>query len=316
MDWTGRFDGNGSEHARWHQRVRQVAQLPGSHEHVSLVGFASDEGVRRNAGRVGAAEGPAAIRGALGSLPLHRGLATGEVAIADHGDVTVDGEDLEIGQDAMGRTTAEALGAPGNRLTLVLGGGHETAWASYLGLTRSGIVDGRRWGVLNLDAHFDLRDADHPSSGTPFLQMAEAELAEGRAFHYGVIGISEHSNTGVLFERADELNVDYLLDHACTPERVTTFVNNFAAGIDVLYLTVDLDVLPGSVAPGVSAPAAMGVPPCTILHAVRAAARTGKLRLMDVVELNPSLDVDHRTARTAARLISEAAHLSTGQSRH
>ncbi|BAS14755.1 formimidoylglutamase [Arthrobacter sp. Hiyo8] len=46
----------------------------------------------------------------------------------------------------------------GGKLTVLLGGGHETAFASYLGVAGSETVrGGKRLGVLNLDAHFDLR---------------------------------------------------------------------------------------------------------------------------------------------------------------
>ena len=37
-------------------------------------------------------------------------------------------------------------------------------------------------------------------------------------------------------------------------------------------------------------------------------AATGTLALLDVVELNPPLDIDGRTARTAARLVDLAVH--------
>ena len=76
--WSGRHDGDGPEHARWHQAV-QVVEAPSpdgspvdavsssgapdpAADHVALLGFRSEEGVRRNRGRVGAAEGPAADR--------------------------------------------------------------------------------------------------------------------------------------------------------------------------------------------------------------------------------------------------------------
>lgn len=239
-------------------------------------------------------------------MALHHGIAEGSVALHDLGDVAVEGEDLEAGQAAMGDRIGDALAADGNVLTVVLGGGHETAWASYLGLTASGVVSGQRWGVLNLDAHFDLRSAERPTSGTPFQQMALAQSAAGEAFRYGVIGIAEPSNTGALFRRADELDVDYLFDVDCSTQHVTEFAENFIAGLDAVYLTIDLDVLPASVAPGVSAPASLGVPARAIVGAVRAVARSGKLRLMDVVELNPKYDVDGRTAKLGARLISEA----------
>jgi formiminoglutamase len=166
------------------------------------------------------------------------------------------------------------------------------------------VQGGLRLGVLNLDAHFDLRDEPLPSSGTPFLQMARAEAAAGRSFRYAVVGISEPNNTRVLFDKAEELGVRYLLDEDCSPGRVQEFVAGFLADIDVLYLTIDLDVLPAAVAPGVSAPAAYGVPLPVISAVCRQVAGSGKLLHLDVAELNPGFDIDGRTAKVAARLIN------------
>lgn len=344
--WTGRHDGDGPEHARWHEMVTltappEIALEPAGHhvhdpaaadardrepaadgrDHIGLVGFRTDEGVRRNGGRVGAADGPEALRRALAPLALHGPLASGQVAIRDYGDAVTAGQDLEAGQAQAARATTAALDAPGARLTVVLGGGHETAWSSYQGLVASRRMragdDGRRprWGVLNLDAHFDLRAEDRPTSGTPFLQMAEAEAAAGRELNYAVLGIAEPSNTSVLFDRARRLGVQWWTDVQCAEAGIggiTQFVADFAAGLDVLYLTIDLDLLPASVAPGVSAPAAFGVPTPLVVAAVRAAAGSGKLALLDVVELNPALDEGTRTARTAARLIDEAVRAVAG----
>lgn len=319
--WSGRVDGDGPEHARWHQRVRieDVAPAPwqgtgpgqGQQEHVAILGFRSDEGVRRNRGRTGAKDGPAALRSALSPLALHGPLAAGDVALIDCGDAQTVGEDLERGQQQAADRISAALDRPGNRLTVVLGGGHETAWASYLGLIGSGRgpAAGERWGVLNLDAHFDLREEQRATSGTPFAQMARAEQAAGRRLRYCVLGIAEPSNTRTLFDRAHELGVRWMSDLDCIqagPAGITQAVEDFARDLDVLYMTIDLDVLPAATAPGVSAPAGLGVPLPLVLSAVRAAAGTGKLALADVVELNPALDHDGRTARTAARLIDEA----------
>ena len=323
--WTGRHDGDGPEHARWHQAVQRVGAGHGepgtgpdpAADHVALLGFRSDEGVRRNRGRVGAADGPAALRRALSPLALHGPLARGEVGLHDLGDAETLGEDLEGGQSAAAALTSAALDRAGARLTVVLGGGHETAWSSYLGLVGSGLGPraGQRWGVLNLDAHFDLREEARPTSGTPFAQMAAAEQQVGRELHYAVLGIAEPSNTGALFDRARELGVRWWTDEQCLEAGaagVARFVEEFAAELDVLYLTIDLDVLPAAVAPGVSAPAAYGVPLPLVAAAVRAAARSGTLTLLDVVELNPSLDIDGRTARAAARLIDDAVRLVCG----
>lgn len=313
--WTGRFDGDDGEHRRWWQAVtpyrhndggtKAPADTAGPEIHPAadarpavILGFASDEGVRRNKGRPGAAAAPAALRSALGPLAFHL-----DRAVSDAGDVVVADGTLEAGQARAGQAIAAMLDA--GRLTVVLGGGHETAYASYLGVAQSNTVrGGKRLGVLNLDAHFDLRDDPLPSSGTPFRQMAEAEAAAGREFRYAVVGISEPNNTRALFRTAERLGVAYLLDEDCTAERVQAFVADFLAGVDVLYLTIDLDVLPASVAPGVSAPAAYGVPLPVIAAVCRQVADSGKLLHLDVAELNPEFDVDGRTAKVAARLVN------------
>ena len=66
--WTGRDDGPGSEHARWHSVIRPWSPGEPAAGAAVLLGFASDEGVRRNGGRIGAAAGPSALRAALASL--------------------------------------------------------------------------------------------------------------------------------------------------------------------------------------------------------------------------------------------------------
>ncbi|KUM35097.1 formimidoylglutamase [Arthrobacter sp. EpRS71] len=297
--WTGRFDGDGAEHRRWWQAItpHTSAAASAAARPAVVLGFCSDAGVLRNKGRVGAAKAPAAIRSALGPLAFHL-----DRDVFDAGDVVVEDDSLEAGQERAGRAISGLLDA-GN-LTVVLGGGHETAFASYLGVAGSEAVRGKRLGVLNLDAHFDLRDEPTPSSGTPFLQMANAEAAAGRELQYAVVGISEPNNTRTLFDTANRLGVKYLLDELCSPEAAEVFVADFLAGVDVLYLTIDLDVMPASVAPGVSAPAAYGVPLPVISAICRQVAASGKLLHVDVAELNPEFDVDSRTAKVAARLVN------------
>ncbi len=298
--WTGRNDGEGPGHRRWWQAVG--TDPAGTHDPAlpapaALLGFCSDAGVARNLGRTGAATGPAAIRSALGSFAFH-----GTRSVTDAGNVVVTGDALEDGQARAGTALTRMLDA--GYLTVALGGGHETAYASYLGVAATAAVaHGARLGVLNLDAHFDLREASAPSSGTPFLQMAHAEAAAGRTLNYAVVGISEPNNTRALFETAQDLNVKYLLDEDCSAEHAAAFVSTFLETVDIVYLTIDLDVLPAATAPGVSAPAAYGVPLPVIAAVCRQVAASGKLFHADVAELNPAYDIDARTARVAARLV-------------
>ncbi|MFJ8675847.1 formimidoylglutamase [Streptomyces sp. NPDC093589] len=297
--WTGRDDGPGADNLRWHHTVSLGAEHaePGD---VAFVGFRSDEGVRRNKGRQGAADGPGALRRALSSMAL-----PAPSRAVDLGDVEVADGDLEAGQRRLGRVITPLVDRGGP--VMVLGGGHEVAYGSYQGLAASRAVrDGARVGVLNLDAHFDLRDDVRPSSGTPFLQMAHDEQRAGRSLNYWVFGVSQPSNTERLFRTADRLGVRYLPDTACgvlNLAAVDAFVADFLASCDLVHLSIDLDVLPAGAAPGVSAPAAYGVQMDIVEHVCAAVAASGRLAVCEVAELNPDLDVDQRTARAGARLI-------------
>ena len=125
--WQGRDDSasEGSTALRWHQQVLPCA--PASAAGNVLIGFCSDEGVRRNAGRIGAAAGPEACRHALANLAWH-----GTDPVYDAGDVVCAGEQLEAAQAALGKQIAQLLN-DGQR-PLVIGGGHEVAWGTWQGV--------------------------------------------------------------------------------------------------------------------------------------------------------------------------------------
>ena len=298
--WQGRVDAaEGAESLRWYQVVRPRAAglAPG----IALLGFACDEGVRRNQGRPGAAEGPAALRRALASLAWHGGKP-----ITEAGDVACEDGDLEAAQDRLASTVAALVEE--HHLPIVLGGGHETAWGSFLGL--AGARPSRRIGIVNVDAHFDLRRAERATSGTPFAQMAAWCERAGAPFDYLCIGIAEPANTAALFATARRLGARFWLDEAVTAARLPELVaeiDAFAARADALYLSLDLDVLPACVMPAVSAPAARGVALEHVEAVIETVRASGKLALADIVELNPSYDPDGRGARTAARLVWQLA---------
>lgn len=321
--WQGRVDpGEGPRALRWHQEVRleglpaiprgaapPIAPEPlldfsdaGEAGATALVGFACEAGVVRNGGRPGAAAGPTALRRALAGMAWHGG-----PPVLDVGDVAVLGDALEAGQGALSRVVSGLL-ERGWR-PLVLGGGHETA----LGAIR-GLVDHLErghpslppvLGVLNLDAHLDLRRSSRPTSGTSFRDAALLCQALGWEYRYLCVGVAATANTAALFDTVRELGGQWVPDLEATPTRlaeVLATVRGFQEEVDHLHLSVDLDVLPGWVAPGVSAPAAPGVDPSVVLGVVREVLAGDRLRSVDISELSPPHDIDGRTARMAARL--------------
>ena len=239
--WHGRDDPeDGSTAIRLHHLVAEAAPR-------ALLGFACEAGVIRNKGRPGAKAAPREIRRTMAGLSA----PPDAVSFTDLGDVIVDGDDLEAGQAQLAELLNAHLSC--HERIVVLGGGHETAYGTYLGLETQ--YPDQRIGIINLDAHLDLRNigAAGPSSGTPFNQIRTR--APDR-FDYLCIGVAAESNTQALIQQADEWGVGMVWDRALSenPMAADEPIRALLARNDIVYLTIDIDVLPHYQAPGVSAP--------------------------------------------------------------
>ena len=316
--WTGRNDlEDGALGTRVHHITKQVQHSDLSDEltdgAIALVGFASDAGVARNKGRVGARQAPNLIRQALANMAWHS-----DDHIADLGDIECNDGQLEVSQKQCASVIANALST--NKV-ITLGGGHEVAWASFQGLAehlnKIQSEQKPKIGIVNFDAHFDLREFESdiadvkPSSGTPFNQISDYCHKHQWPFHYACLGVSAASNTKALFNKADQLRVWYEHDRNMTQvSQVAQLVKlqKFIAECDYLYLTIDLDVFPAATAPGVSAPAARGVSYEALAPFLEQIFQhSEKLIIADIAEYNPDYDIDGQTARLAARLCWDIA---------
>lgn len=298
--WQGRDDSAEADNAkRIFQTIGQPAQFTPSSGGIALIGFECDEGVTRNHGRPGAAQGPDVLRQALANMASHRG----HERLADLGSINVEGTDLEAAQQALSDAVL-ACQRSGMR-TLVFGGGHETAWAHGRGVLDA--FPDERVVTINLDAHLDLRSAARATSGTPFRQLAHYCAERGREFQYACFGVSRAANTQALWDEAERLNVTLVEDLDFSRDALSA-LENVLAQADRVYLTLDLDVLPAGEMPAVSAPAALGTPARELMPVIEKICRSGKLQAADLVEFNPHYDRDGQGAKLAARLAWQIAH--------
>ncbi|RDV16378.1 formimidoylglutamase [Pontibacter diazotrophicus] len=309
--WKGRTDAHDEElEYRWHQVIKfldlsgEVPPVPDTKIAFVFLGFCCDEGVRRNQGRTGAVDGPASLRSAMASFAHH---LPSKVMLYDAGDVLCTNQNLEEAQEQLGRKVAVLL-QHGYR-PLVLGGGHEIAFGHFLGLEQATVK--QRLGILNFDAHFDLRSyARQSSSGTPFLQIADKLHEQGKEFVYNCIGIQQQGNTRILFHTAEKLQVQYTFAEQAQGHHTFPVLQEqlqvWLEQVEAVYLTIDLDVFSAAYAPGVSAVNVLGLQPGIVLQLLQQVAASGKLLSLDVAELNPAFDTDNRTAKLAAGLLYHA----------
>jgi formiminoglutamase len=319
--WTGRAEP--FETARAHYWY-QLAQ-PYEDQNIGLIGFACDQGVRRNQGRVGARAAPLLIRRAFATLPVIAGLQQrfdGQLStlLGDAGDIHCDDNDgfadssLEQAQIKYADEVSTIVKQGG--LPIGLGGGHAIAYGSFLGLwqalantndTTNSTHTAPTIGIINFDAHLDIRQSDVATSGTPFRQISEHLDAHNQPFHYCCIGVSRFSNTAALFDRAEQLDVKIISDEDCHYQPWDTIaeqVKSFVDQVDIVYLTIDMDCLPSSVVPGVSAPAAFGIELGFVERMVKTIMASGKVKMADIAEINPTFDVDSCSCKVAARLLA------------
>ncbi|MFO1257403.1 MAG: formimidoylglutamase [Gammaproteobacteria bacterium] len=308
QDWSGRKE---ETVCRYYQIIhcldltKQEAweSLSSRKTKVIILGFCSDEGVKRNQGRVGAKEGPTQLRNKFGKLPLH--FLGHDFDIVDGGNITCNG-DLEASQTALGHLICEIRRR--GILPIVLGGGHETAWGHYLGLHETA---GEAFGIINFDAHLDMRPlAQHPAvgtSGTSFLQIAEMRKKSQLPFHYACLGLQMTGNADALFQTMTTWGVKpvFAKDWFLKPDRVKEVIQYYVQNFDSLYVSICLDVFSESVAPGVSAPSALGLFPYHVIFPLQKLAESGKIIGLDIVELAPNLDQNDQTARLGASLLAE-----------
>lgn len=291
QSWNGRTDHRTDwTHFRYHQILKDEAA-------TALIGFSCDEGVRRNKGRIGAADAPNALRAALANMPWR--LPAGH-HLSDTGNIICQGEQMEAAQLKLGETVRDCLTK--SVTPIILGGGHETLYGHYLGV-RNYLGEEKRLGIINIDAHFDLRPYDNePSSGTMFRQILENDSNAG----YLVLGIQRYGNTENLFQTANALGCEYVCEDELEAVNIEDIINSFIEKYDAIMVTLCMDVVDAGAAPGVSAPSPFGLAPKTVRAMIRQAVGNSKTLSFDIAEVNPSLDTDGRTVKLGAAFVNEA----------
>lgn len=296
---------------------------------VRIIGAPVDYGANRR----GVDMGPSAIRYA----GLSDRLAEAGVDPEDDGDLfvpraeerdpdagSVDSESAkfidevqnvcELLADRVEATLAESV------FPLVLGGDHSISIGTMNGAARDADL-----GVIWFDAHADLNTpSTSPSGNVHGMPLAAtlgydefadqdwanaANVREASVAYVGLRSVDEKERTAI---RESEITAFTMAD---IDERgITPVVEDALAvatdGTDGLHVSLDLDWLDPSAAPGVGTPVRGGVTYREAHSALETVAehddRHDALRSMDVVEVNPILDESNETASVTTEIVASA----------
>jgi len=305
-NWIGRNSNPTLKNQYWHQEIElnSLEEISNGKTDIALLGYVCDEGVRRNLGRVGAQQGPKFIREKLAKLPIHFNTKK----VTDFGDIVCIDKQMEACQLAFSKAIEKLITQ--NIFPIAIGGGHDIAYAHYKGIQAAlQNKPNKKIGIINFDAHFDLRPVETVSnSGTPFNQIISEAKKANEVVNYFAIGIQQQSNTKELFDIANKQNVSYVLNSDCETDTASLKTLQkklipFIEASDYLYITIDMDGFSSAYAPGVSAPSPLGFTPSFVFKVLHFLFQTNKVISCDIAELNPLLDSDNSTSILAARLV-------------
>jgi agmatinase len=243
----------------------------------------------------GPALAPAAIRAALACGSANWCTESGRDLDPATTDDWTDLGDLALPHDAVDAVAAIRRGATdalgdGSAL-LSLGGDHLVTWPLVQAVTDH--VDGLT--IVHFDAHPDLYDAldgDRFSHACPFARiMEEAKVA--RLVQLGIRTMNPHQRS-----QAERFGVEV--------HELRDWDGVVPALTGPVYVTVDLDALDPAFAPGISHHEPGGMSTRQLLDSLRQiGAGDAVIVGADVVELNPTRDVNDVTAMVAAKLVRE-----------
>jgi agmatinase len=278
------------------------AELAGTD--VAIVGAPTDDLV---SDRPGTRFGPRAIRAASCPPGPHleaRLDAFAELRVVDFGDAAVLPADPVRTHEQIERTVGEVVAA--GVFPVILGGDHSITEPNVRAVaTRHGAV-----GLVHFDTHTDtgteVFGVEH-SHGTPMYRLVRDGHVDGG--RYAQIGLRGYWPGEKEFGWQREHGITSFFMHDVRDLGIREVVERTVAevGEGPVFLTVDVDVLDPSVAPGTGTPEPGGMTSVDLLWACRELARRLELVGMDVVEVIPtavgSADV---TALVADRVVREA----------
>jgi formiminoglutamase len=251
----------------------------------------------------GASFAPEAIRkmmNAFTTYSVHEKIDLKEERIIDFGDVLMHVTDLAESHRRIEETVDRLVSEHPLMIPVFLGGDHSVT-APIMTAFQKGKG---KVGIIQFDAHHDLRNLKDggPSNGTPFRQLIEKGALQGKHLHQ--IGIRDFSNGKEYTDFGKENGVHiYTMQDVYTRGIIQILqesVRELLKEVDVIYVSLDMDVMDQAFAPGCPAVGPGGMDSRMLIEAIRFLGEIPEVRAMDIVEIDPTLDFRDMTSRLAA----------------
>lgn len=212
--------------------------------------------------------------------------------VADAGDIAMHTTDIHLSHQRIQETTTALVTDYPKALTCMIGGDHSITACSVRGI--KDVNHDEKIGILQLDTHLDVRDPAEigPANGTPIRQLIDGGIVKGE--HVINVGLHGYFNAKPLIVYAKKHNIQMVTLKQARKQGVVETIqealNKLSAVVDRIYVTVDMDVLDISVAPGVPASTPGGMTATEFFDALLEIGKHQAVRHIDFVCLDPTKD--------------------------
>ncbi|MEO4053782.1 agmatinase family protein [Solibacillus sp. CAU 1738] len=211
-----------------------------------------------------------------------------ELRVADIGDVKMHTTDILQCHTNIEQAMREVMERYPQSFYVSIGGDHSITAP----LVRA-LKEGKRIGILQFDTHLDLRDLSNgPSNGTPIRQLLEAGVVRGEDVYN--IGLHGFYNAPSLIEAARYYNVNIItlkqLRKTGIQQQIAEVMQALSEKVDVIYVTVDIDVLDITYAPGVPASTPGGMRTDELFDLLFEVGKSNLVCAVDFVCIDPHRD--------------------------
>ena len=203
---------------------------------------------------------------------------------------------------------------------LIIGGDHSIALGSVAGVSAACSRQGKKLGILYVDAHGDFNTAETTLTGNIHGECMAASCGYGlpeltdlyfkgqkvNPENVCFVGTRDLDEQEKILMKQAGVTVFTMsdIDRQGFPVILQKIKNFFAEKVDCVHLSFDLDVLDPMFAPGTGIQLQAGLSNREGLMIMEEMCEMGKVCSAEIVELNPVLDIQNKTAVLAVDLIA------------
>lgn len=183
---------------------------------------------------------------------------------------------------------------------IFIGGDHSITYSLFKSL----VQNNNNAGIVMFDAHPDCENNFAPPSHEDFIQtlIEEGSLKKENVILVGIRNMDRKEQQYIKEKRIKFYTMNNLVGNM---EETCDNIMETARKFDLLYISIDIDVVDPSQAPGTGYIEPAGMSARDLIYFIQRLKLLKNLKRVDMVEVNPQKDVNEMTVKLAAKIIGE-----------